>query len=143
MKTWHKILIALFILGIAGAGIGYKFIYNKPHRDYEKAKPDFSVLATDLFNAYQADKQAAQMKFNGKVVEVSGMLHKVEEADSLTIAVFVLDEGMFGDEGIRCTMLPNHSVAIAAKAGSETTIKGFVAGYNDTDIIFEKCSLIK
>lgn len=143
MKTWHKILIIMFILGTIGAALGYKFVYNKPHRDFEKATPDFQMTALDLFSAYQNDKKSAELKFNGKVVEIAGLISKVEEADSLTIAVFVMDQGMFGDEGIRCTMLPNHTRAIEALTGSEITIKGFVSGYNDTDVIFEKCSLIK
>ncbi|HRX97373.1 MAG TPA: hypothetical protein P5514_10545 [Bacteroidales bacterium] len=152
MKTWHKILIIMFILGTIGAALGYKFVYNKPHpdylslkpdRDFEKATPDFQITALDLFSAYRNDKKSAELKFNGKVVEIAGLISKVEEADSLTIAVFVMDQGMFGDEGIRCTMLPNHTRAIEALTGSEITIKGFVSGYNDTDVIFEKCSLIK
>jgi hypothetical protein len=142
MKNWTKILIGLIILGSLGAFLGYKFIYNKPHRDFEAAKPDFKMSAEDLFNEYIGDKQKAQMNYNGKVVEISGTIHKVEKLDSLTIAVFVMDEGMFGDEGIRCTMLPNHAQSTLALKGQKAKIKGFVAGYNDTDIIFEKCSII-
>ncbi|MCB2221016.1 MAG: OB-fold putative lipoprotein [Bacteroidetes bacterium] len=142
MKNWTKILIGLIILGSLGAFLGYKFIYNKPHRNFEAAKPDFVISAEDLFNEYHGDKQKAQMNYNGKVVEISGTLHKVEMADSLTIAVFVMGEGMFGDEGIRCTMLPNHAQSTITRKGQYVRIKGFVSGYNDTDIIIEKCSIV-
>ncbi|MFU8843850.1 MAG: OB-fold protein [Bacteroidales bacterium] len=142
MKKWIKVLIGLFILGLIGAALGYKFIYNKPHKDYEKAKADFSVTADDLFYAYYNNRTSAEAEYNGKVVELNGILDKIETPGDLTIAVFVMEEGMFGDEGIRCTMLPNHSLEISNYIGKNLTIKGFCTGYNDTDVILEKCSVI-
>lgn len=143
MKKLLKIFVILLALGAIGAGLGYQFIYNKPHRDYEKAIADFRVTSQELYNGFLADRKGAEAKYNGKVVEISGILSKVETPDSLTIAVFALREGMFGDEGIRCTMLLNHSEAVASLVGKEARIKGFVAGYNDTDVILEKCSVIQ
>ncbi len=143
MRNWLKILIGLFIAGSIAAVLGYKFIYNKPHRNFEKATPDYVMLAEDLFNAYRSDKHAAEMKYNGKVLEITGTVNKVETSDTLTIAVFVMDEGMFGDEGIRCTMLHKYAGPARDKKGSQATIKGFLSGYNDTDVIMEKCSVIQ
>jgi hypothetical protein len=76
------------------------------------------------------------------VIQITGRINKVESVDSLTIAVFILDEGMFGDEGIRCSMLPNHSEKTHSLEGKTTTIKGYLTGYNDTDVILENCSII-
>ena len=56
MKIWIKIIIALFIIGIIAAGLGYKFIYNKPHRDFEKAKPDFTLEAKALYYNFKNAK---------------------------------------------------------------------------------------
>lgn len=143
MNKWLKIFIGLVLIGIIAAALGYKFIYNKPHKNYEKAKTDFSITSEELFSNYQNHRQAAEQKFNGKVVEISGMLTKVETPESMTIAVFAIQEGMFGEEGIRCTMLPSHSENLKSYEGKKVTIKGYCTGYNDTDVILEKCSLIK
>lgn len=143
MNKWIKISLALFILGIIGAGLGYKFIYNKPHTNYEKADADFTMKVEELFQQYRSDKENAQTKYTGKVIEIIGMLSSVETADNLTIGVFALEEGMFGDEGIRCTMLENHKQELANYTNKDITIKGYCTGYNDTDIIFEKCSIIQ
>ena len=63
---------------------------------------------------------------------------------SLVIVVFEFSQGMFGPEGIRCTLLPEHNLdANGWKAGGEMLVKGFCTGYNDTDVILEKCILIK
>ena len=50
---------------------------------------------------------------------------------------------MFGDEGIRCIMLPNQN-ELMKKYGTSTliTIKGYCTGYNDTDVIIEKASVV-
>jgi len=142
MNKWSKIFIGLAVIGIIAAGLGYKFVYNKPHRNFEKATPDHKVSCREIFSDYQNARQAAENKYNGKVIEITGYLDKVETPGSMTIAVFVLSEGMFGDEGIRCTMLPNHSENILLFAGKKVNLKGYCTGYNDTDIILEKCSIV-
>ena len=49
MKTWIKILIGLIVIGILAALYVWFFVYNKPHRDYEKADPDHIIVAEELF----------------------------------------------------------------------------------------------
>jgi hypothetical protein len=142
MKTWMKIFLVLVALGFIGVGLGYKFVYNKPHTNYEKASADFSLAGSELFSQFKSSTQQASEKYTGKVLEISGTLNSVETPDSLTIAVFTLAEGMFGDEGIRCAMLPNHSQNISQFIGSDIKLKGYCTGYNETDVILEKCSII-
>jgi hypothetical protein len=143
MKTWVKVLIGLIILGVLGGIAGYVFIYNKPHPDYEKKKPDYAMTATGLFEAYRNDTQEASEKYNGKVLEVSGFLTAVETSGEMVIAIFGLDEGMFGVEGVRVTMLPNHHNAVKNYDMSEQiTLKGVCTGFNDPDVIIEKGSVV-
>lgn len=142
MKTLMKVALVLVVLGIVGAGLGYKFIYNKPHKNYEKAAADYSLAGLELFSQFKSSTQQASDRYTGKVLEITGKLNSVETPDSLTIAVFAMAEGMFGDEGIRCAMLPNHSQNISQLVGSEIRLKGYCTGYNETDVILEKCSLV-
>lgn len=143
MKKWIKILLALVIVGVIGGIAGYVFVYNKPHPDFEKKKPDHSLTASELFESYRNDQQAASKKYNGKVLEVSGFVTSVETSGDMVIAIFGLDEGMFGVEGVRVTMLPNHQEPIKDHDLSEQiTLKGFCSGFNDPDVIIEKGSVI-
>jgi hypothetical protein len=144
MKTWIKVISAILIIGFAGVLIVYFFVYNKPHTDYEKAKPEFTLNASDLYQAFITDKIQSGKKYNGKVIEVAGKLSKVETADSLTTCVFVFAQGMFGDEGVRCAMLPKFKdEALGLSPGLNVRLKGFCTGYNDTDVILDKCSILK
>jgi hypothetical protein len=144
MKTWVKIIAGLFLVGVVAAIFIYVFVYNKPHPDYEKIAPAYSIPAADLYQAFNGNKVEAGNKFTGKVIALSGRLSKVEVSDSLTICVFVFNKGMFGDEGVRCTMLPAYrDQANKLQPDGEVHLKGYCTGFNDTDVILEKCSIVK
>ena len=143
MKTWLKIILGLFFIGIAAAFLIYHFVINKPHPDFEKIKPEYSVNAGTFFNEFKTSKSNASKLYNGKVIEISGNLTRVESADTLTIAVFVFNQGMFGDEGIRCMMMKKFSEdAKKLKPDGTVRIKGYCTGFNETDVILEHCSLV-
>ncbi|MCF8368480.1 MAG: OB-fold putative lipoprotein [Bacteroidales bacterium] len=142
MNKWVKIFSILFILGAIAGGLGYFFIYNKPHVNYEKTDPDYSVSAEGLFASFRNNKVEAQQEYNGKVIEITGQLSAIDKAGEFTIAVFAIDEGMFGSEGVRATMLPNYANEINSHINKQITIKGYCTGFNDTDVILEKSSII-
>lgn len=144
MKKLLKILLVLIVLGIIGGVAGYHFIYNKPHPNIEKQKPDYKLTAQNLFDAYRNDESGASEKYNGKVIEITGYVTAVERANDLIIAVFGLDEGIFGVEGIRLTMLDHHSEAIENhNLSGKITIKGLNDGYNDPDVVIRQGSVVK
>lgn len=143
-KKWILIAGGLAVLGLIAGLLIYFFVYNKPHQDYSKARPEFEMEAFALFEAFRNDPQATSTLYNGKVIAITGELSAVENADGLTIAVFEISDGMFGSEGIRCTLLPESAEKITGLAdGTKVTIKGLCTGYNETDIILEHCSLVE
>ncbi len=142
-KRWILLAGSLAIVGIIAAILIYVFVYNKPHPDYLKADSDYSITAADLFVEFQSDAQAANKKYNGKILAVKGSLDSVETTENQTIAVFAIEEGLFGDEGIRMSMLPESSTQLTQiTPGSEIVIKGYCTGFNETDVIMEHCSII-
>ena len=143
MKIWVKIVIGLFFTGVIAAVLVYFIVYNKPHPNYETMAAVYTVTAADMYHAFTTNKQEATNKYTGKVIAVSGKLSNVEVVDSLTICVFVLNKGVFGDEGLRCTMLPSfREQAKNFQPDGEVKLKGYCTGFNDTDVIMEKCSIV-
>lgn len=143
MRPWLKILLILFILGLLGGFIGYKFFYNKQHPDYEVLKEDFSMDAKQLFEGFKRNPEGFARLYNGKVGIVTGRLSHTEIVDSTVTAVFVFNQGDFGDEGIRCVMLSKYNIeAQRLQPDGEVSLKGYCTGFNDTDVIFEKCSIV-
>lgn len=144
MKKWMKIVSGLAVIGILAAIYIWVYVINKPHRDYEKAEPDHILAAEQLFEQYRCDKGMADSLYTGMVLQINGNIDKVESGDSMVVAIFIFDQGMFGDEGVRCILLPDHYTGLKNYGkGSEIIIKGYCTGYNDTDVILEHASIIK
>jgi len=141
-----KLLIVFVVLLVLGGAAGvyvWKYVYNKPHPDYITMPADFVVAADALFGEFVAGSADAEKRYNGKVVEISGMVSALETADSLVVAVFVFRQGDFGDEGIRCAMDARAAESVQQlNPGQQVRIKGYLTGYNGTDVILEKCSVV-
>lgn len=140
-----KILVYATVLTvILIAAVSVYYYVNKGHPNYEKLKADYTLDAKQLYDAFKKDSKASATLYNGKMIELNGAITKVEASDTLVTVVFAFSQGMFGDEGIRCSMLPDFiQKAKALKAGATVTVKGMCQGFNDTDVVLEKCSLIQ
>jgi hypothetical protein len=143
MKLWVKIILVLILAAIIAIFFIFHYVINKPQPDFEKIKPDYSLNAGAFYNEFKTSKENASRLYNGKVIGLIGKIARVEIEDTLTIAVFVFNQGMFGDEGIRCVMLKKYSEdAKKLKPDGIIRIKGYCTGFNETDVIMEHCSLI-
>jgi len=143
MKKFGLIALVLLILLGAAAFVVYKYVYNKPHPDYVKEKAEVSINAKRLWTDYSMNKEIADPKYTGKVIEVEGSIMRVETVDNLVIVVFAFRKGDFGDEGIRVTMLPEyHQAAKGINPFKNVKIKGLCTGYNDQDVILENGSIV-
>jgi hypothetical protein len=139
-----KVIIVVVLIIAVGIFLAYEFVYNKKHPDFKELDANYKLSAEQLYTEFTSDNEASSLKYNGKMIVVSGTPTRIEIQDTLTIAVFVFNEGMFGDEGVRCTFLT--SVGIDIQEGASLKgfdIKGFCSGYNDVDVILEKCSFEK
>lgn len=136
----RKIFIAGIVTIVIIVIIGIKFFYYKPHPDYEKELPEFKLTASNLYNQFIESDEDFGKIYNGKVLQITGDLSKVERNGSTYTLVFTFNEGVFGDEGIRCNLLPNYSVQ-ESLINKNIIVKGYCAGYNGTDVILEFCSI--
>ena len=142
LKKYRKILAVMALISIAGALYTWFFVYNKPHPDYEKLEASYHFQSKKLFEEYRADKAQADSKCTGKMLSIEGRVDYIESGADQSIVVFVFDSGLFGDEGIRCTMLDNYkTIADGLEPGASVKIKGFCTGYNETDVILDKCTI--
>ncbi|MBE0641062.1 MAG: hypothetical protein IH599_03450 [Bacteroidales bacterium] len=139
-RTW---IILLLIATLVGVVVAY-FMYNKPHPDYTAMEPEHTLSALTIYQAFLDDPTGSNALYTGKVIQLNGTLTRVEPLDTTAILVFALEEGMFGEQGVRCTMHPDHlAPAEALKEGSEVNVKGYCTGFNDTDVILEKCVVVE
>lgn len=136
-----KIIIALILIGAITGAYVYFFMINKSHPDYEHMDADMQISAQDLFSDCRNGNAA---HYTGELLEVSGAPSNIEINDSLVVLVYAFDEGMFGPEGVRATLLKSYNdKAKSLESASNITIKAFCTGYNDSDVILEKASIVK
>ena len=121
MKKW--ILASLAITLIIGVGVGY-YLYNKPLESMAGKKAEVALSATDLYAAFDLDEQAANAKYLGKVIEVSGTVVSVSAGDDGTPSVLLDSGGAMG--GVICRM--DASLATAFQEGQQITLRGECTG---------------
>ncbi len=134
-------MAVIAVVGIAAASYVYVFVYNKAHPDYAALDTEHSLSAGECFEAFRNNETEANQRFVGKMIQLTGTLDQIENFDNHVIFYFVLSEGMFGNEGIRVSMLPDEQLS-SFTAGQNVTLKGYCTGYNQTDVILEHGSVI-
>ena len=135
MKKFKNIIIAVVLLGIIGAGIAY-WQYNKPHRNATSEKAGYTLTATELFDAFDTDEQAAMAKYGNQLVEVSGTLReKVERSDTKAMLILETDNPIFG---IKCMF--EGSIEKEITPGQSVVVRGFCSGING-DVEMTRCAI--
>jgi hypothetical protein len=144
-RLWIYLSFAVLALGLTSSIYIYQNMYNKPHDDIEKASPAYSVSTEEIWSKYNTDRETADSLYNNQVIEVTGNLSRIDKNDTLVSAIFVMAaDSMFGDKTIACQMYKKHNEeAGTLVVGAKVKIKGVCIGYDDTDIKFNKCSIVK
>ena len=132
-----KILIPLVALALVGAGIGF-YMYNKPVESLEHKKADVTVTADQLLSDYESDEKAANDKYLGKVVEVSGKVASIANEEG---KVKVSLETSNPISSVICE-LEDKMITGELKAGDDVKMKGMCSGYL-SDVIVVQSSVVR
>lgn len=146
-KTIKAIFYIFGFILLLGAGYA-AYEYFEPVKVIANEKADIQLSDKDLLKHFTEDKQAANLKYENKIMELTGTVKKTEVNDSICTVIF--DEG--GDFIIiaNCDLLAKTDVQ-HLKEGDNIRIKGIYSGYiiNDetfmipAEIKLDKCTLLK
>jgi len=144
MNRILKIALIVLALGLIIFYAVWKYV-NAPQKDFDKIAPVYSLATQEIWQKYTSDKKLADSLYSNKVIELNGEISRIDKNDTLVSVVFVMAaDSMFGDKTINCEMYKKHNAeAIALNKGTKVKIKGLCTGYNDPDIKFNKCSIVK
>ena len=130
-----KFLIVTVIL-ILGAGIFGYLQWNKPHEDISAAKSDITISANELLTAFQTGEEAANAKYNDKVVEVTGAVREVTQTEGVTIVRLDAGDSM---DGVTCELDADvKHKRTDFKTGDPVTFKCTCSGMN-MDVVLNRC----
>ncbi len=139
-----KITLIASVIGIAAVAWVYFFMYAKPHPAYKKLKPDYTLAASELYGQFTSSPEKFAAQYNGKMLAVRGVLSQLDQSDSTETAYFILEEGIFGYQGVRIVLLPGEVIQHSDTAAKATmAFKGLCVGFNETDVILEHGSILR
>src|SRR5687767_9552445 len=98
-----KVILPLVLLVLVAISVGY-YMYNKPVESLNNKTADVTITADQLLAEYEANEKAANDKYLGKVVQVSGKVSDVttedgknkihfETSNPISLVITELDEG--------------------------------------------------
>lgn len=142
-----KTIILVISLVVAGAAwYGYNE-FSRTNEDLIDVKPDFTLAATGLIAEYETADAAATAKFNGKIVEVAGLVKNIEKDEKGYYTIVLGDSSSLSS--VRCSIDTTHQDdAAKLNAGSSATIRGACTGFNKdemglgSDVILNRCAII-
>ena len=101
--------------------------------------PSYTLSANQLYNEYNSNEVAADAKYKGKVVIVTGAIQDIGK-DIMDDAYIVIGGGGFLD-GVQCTFTKGEQSSVARLSkGQQVRVKGEVAGKMG-NVLISKCSL--
>lgn len=133
----RNILIAVLVVAVAGAFIGYRMYNEKTPTASEKAA-DLTVEATTLFAAFTTDEVAAGKLYNDKVLQVNGVVREVSATGNGPVNVMLETGDAMG--AVVCEFAADKSPAW--QKGQNVAVKGFCAGYN-LDVLLQRCAAVE
>lgn len=134
----RKILLIAGVLVFGLVVLAY-FIYNKPHKNMERASADIELSATELFTAFETDESTANEKYLDKVLAVTGEVRSVQTNEEGTVTV-TLSAGsdMFG---VICELdTLSERPKTNFQPGETITLKGICTGML-MDVVLVRCVL--
>ena len=124
MKLRTKIFLAIAAIGAAAA---YYFLTPTPVINIQKAKTEININASHIYANYFEDEAAANEKYAGKVVEVSGTLLSVDQLENGDYQLALDADNPLGR--IICTLQVIAPDLQNLEMGQDITIKGVCTGY--------------
>jgi len=139
MKKGILISLAIVLLAV-GTAYWYVFINGAKHPDPLKSEQLLKVDAKKLFNDFSQFEDSANKMYNGKVLQVKGMISQIEFQNNRYTISLATDDAM---GGVLCEMDTTDNAQYAQlKAQSMIELAGFCNGLN-FDVYLDRCKLVK
>lgn len=136
LKKHIASLVLLIVFGILAAG---SIDTDTDTRKVQSQAPSYTLSANQLYREYESNEVAADTKYKGKVVIVSGRIQDIGK-DIMDDAYIVIGGKGFLD-GVQCTFTKSEQSSVASLSkGQQVSVKGEVAGKMG-NVLVKKASL--
>jgi hypothetical protein len=145
----RPLIILLVVFAIGAVFFGYN-AYNKPHTNVAQSQASETLLASEIFVAFDTNEQAAMAIFSDRVIQLEGELLRKDLSNEKEPQILLKGNG---EEGfVRCGFKPTELTKVLALTDSSTVkIKGICMGFNGSeeldlldskDVVLSNCIII-
>ena len=123
MKNTKHLVTAMIIVAFSFLAIASTD--EQVEQDISGISPEVTISAQQLVLAYEANEVAADEKYNGKVIAVSGVVEEIGKdfTDSIYVSLSSGDDSLW--TSVHCSFGDSHkSAAAGLSKGEYVTIKG-------------------
>ncbi len=132
-----KIILWGLLAAVIIAGVTGYMMWNKPHQNIQKASADVTVDASTLYSEYESDENAANEKYLGKIVAVSGVVRETSTDETGSVKVMLESGSEMG--GIICELDPlSEHKRKTFQSGEQVSFKGKCDGVL-MDVVLTRC----
>ncbi len=126
-----KIIYLLIVIILAVFGVAY-WQWNKPRETASSKKAEVVISIDSLYSAFQTNDSLAFARYQNKVVQISGILNRVEvQGEGENCSNFVILKSK--TEGIEAKFsFPDTTTnsELSGLVSKKVVLKGFFAGFN-------------
>lgn len=154
-KKIIRIVLIVVVAGFVIGGGSILYLFNKPHRDVQSSKADYSVTSSQLVAEYLSDKESANEKYlaedgDSKILKITGPVSKISE--DFNNNKVVLLKGDKDKAGVRAVFTEEtNAKAASLEPGQVITVKGVIRSGASWDedlemyenVIVEKSDIIQ
>ena len=116
------------------------YYVNRPVANVSAARPAYSLASDAFYNQFEENEDAANQKYLGKVVELSGTVKEIATDENGQLSVILKGDDFFG---VSCKLNSETGDTLKnIRAGDAVTIKGICSG-KLMDVVLVNCSLEK
>jgi len=140
---WVIVVIVIFIIiGSSGSKNTTNNTGSNQSQNNVQATPAIKVSASELYADYKANQVAADTKYKGKTVEVTGTINNIGK-DILDTPYVALNAGDILSV-VQCMFDKSDSAQLATLAkDTRITLTGKVKGEVIMNVLLDNCSIVK
>ena len=125
-------LTGIFVIAVIGVGSYAYYEFNRKNQDLKNVRPDVTITTAELMKEFTVNFKATDSLYKNKVLELTGVITKVDSTDMPFIVFFGEKNSM---SSIQCSMDPEHHDAYrTVMTGNTTRLKGIYIGAISQDI---------
>ena len=125
MKNFLSLISLLFFILIAFGSLEDFESLDESTKITLDTKPSLKVSAVKLYNDYNANEIAADEKYKGKIIEVTGIIRDIGNDIMDNAYITLVGDQYFGD--IQC-YFSEKSVVVSLSKGKRITVMGSCSG---------------